>query len=232
MAINVYWSELDDEWLRATVPQEVRKTHFLTDAFQEIGITRCPATRDFLHNYYSLSSIYSYNIFLDSENQKCWSDLYDQNFFDCHVKIRSYRHRSLSFMMQYIFFVEEESLLMSMHQPFLEDNIINNTCILYPGQFDIGKWFRNFDFAFRLKKSVDKFVINEKDIYAYVKFHTDEDINFIQFRPSKELKDLVADVGKAKNYQTTKTYRSLEYRYESFSTKNLILQEIKKNILT
>lgn len=232
MAINVYWSMLENEWLRATVPQDVRKTHFSTDAFQEVSIIRCPATRDFLHNYYSLSSIYRYNIFLDAENKKAWSDLYDQNFFDNHVKVRSYNHRSLSFLIGYIFFVEEESLLMSMHQPFLEDNIINNTCILYPGQFDIGKWFRNLDFGFRLKKSADKFVINEKDIYAYVKFHTDEDINFIQFRPSRELRDLTNDIGNARNYQPSNMYRSLEYRYESFSTKNLILQEIKKNILT
>ena len=232
MAINVYWSVLDNEWLRATVPQDVRKTHFSTEMFQEVGIIRCPANRDFLHNYYSLSSIYSYNIFLDSENQKAWSDLYDQIFFDTHVRVRSYRHRSLSFMMQYIFFVEEESLLMSMHQPFLEDNIINNTCILYPGQFDIGKWFRNLDFAFRLKKSADKFVINEKDIYAYVKFHTDEDINFIQFRASRELRDLANDIANCRKYQPSNTYRPLDYRYESFSTKNLIVQEIKKNILT
>jgi hypothetical protein len=232
MAINVYWSVLDNEWLRATVPQEVRKTHFSTDAFQEINIIRCPATRDFLHNYYSLSSIYSYNIFLDSENQKAWSDLYNQNFFDSHVRVRSYKHRIISFIMHYIFFVEEESLLISMHQPFLEDNIINNTCILYPGQFNIGKWFRNLDFAFRLKKSADKFVINEKDIYAYVKFHTDENINFIQFRPSRELRDLANDIGNARQNQPPNTYRPLEYRYESFSTKNLILQEIKKNILT
>ena len=121
---------------------------------------------------------------------------------------------------------------MSVHQPFLEDNIINNTCIFYPGQFDIGKWFRNTDFAFRLKKSADKFVINEKDIYVYVKFHTAEDINFIQFRFSKELKDLLNDVNQSRANQPLNTYRSLEYRYDSFSIKNLVLHEIKKNILT
>lgn len=232
MAIDIYWASLDDEWLRATAPQEVRKNHFSTDVFKEVGIIRCPATRDFLHNYYSLSSIYNYNIFIDSENQKCWSDLYDQTFFDTHVRVRSYNHRSLSFMMRYIFFVEDESLSISVHQPFLEDNIINNTCILYPGQFDIGKWFRNLDFGFRLKKSADKFVINEKDIYAYVKFHTNEDINFIQFRFNKELRDLLNDVHQSTKNQPLNTYRSLEYRYESFSIKNLVLSEIKKNILT
>ena len=231
MAINVYWACFEDEWLRAKPPIEVKKLHFNTDAFQETEVIRCPATRDFLHNYYGLKSIYTYDIHMDDD--KLWSEQYDQTFFNNHVNIRSKTSKTkcLSFISRFIYFTDEESLLMSFEQPFLEDNSVNDTCIVFPGKFDIGKWFRPTDFAFRFKSKTNHFSVKENDIYCYLKFHTEEEIKFTQFRTSKAIFDFTLDVINARNNQPNK-YRPLEYRYESFSTKNLILQEIKKNILT
>ena len=226
--IDIYWACFEDEWLRATEPVNIKKLHFSTEEFKDANVSFCPATRDFLHNYYGLKSIYTYDIFF--EDDQLWSKHYDQTFFNNHVFRRG--KKSASFVMKYIFFTEEESLVMSMEQPFLEDNVINDTCILFPGQFDIGKWFRNVEFAFRLKKKNNQFSIKEDDIYSYIKFHTNEDIKFIQFRINGEIKSLIYDVLHAKNNQLKNQYRSLEFRYESFSTKELILREIKKNILT
>ncbi|NBV27513.1 hypothetical protein EBS02_00610 [bacterium] len=232
MTINVYWASGEKEWLRATEPVNIKKLHFSTDAFKETDVIFCPATRDFLDNYYGIKSIYTYDMHFDDD--RVWAEQYDHEFFDYHIKIRGKdkKLKCASFMISYIFFTEEESLTMSMEQPFLEDNVINDTCILFPGQFDIAKWFRNIEFAFRLKKKTNHFSIKEGDIYSYIKFHTKEDINFIQFRISDEIKSLMNDVKHAKSHQPIPPYRSLESRYESFSTKELILREIKKNILT
>lgn len=226
--IDIYWACLEDEWLRATEPVDIKKLHFSTDEFKETDVIRCPATRDFLHNYYGLKTIYTYDIFFEDDHT--WSTHYNQTFFQNHVIRRG--KKSASFILQYVFFTEEESLVMSFEQPFLEDNVINNNCILFPGQFDIGKWFRNIDFAFKLKKKVDHFSMKEDDIYSYIKFHTNEDIKFIQFRANDEIKSLRNDVIRARINQPQNQYRSLESRYDSFLTKKLILKEIKNNVLT
>jgi len=231
MAINVYWACFENEWLRATEPIEIKKMHLHTEEFKETGAIRCPATHEFLHNYYGLKSIYSYDIHVDGD--RVWSDQYDQKFFDDHVLIRSktLKTKCLSFITRFIYFTNEESLPMSMEQPFLEDNDINDNCIMFPGQFDIAKWFRPTDFAFKLKRKSNHFSIRENDIFCYIKFHTKDEIKFTQFRINKELFDFASDTTNVSKNQLNR-YHSLESRYKSFSTKKLILKEIEKNILT
>ena len=231
MAIDVYWACSEDEWLRAEAPVNVRKLNFSLDSFKKTNdVIRCPATIDFLHNYYGIKSIYEYEFMINDDNSVL-SKYYNQYFYENHILIRNIESKAFTFRISNIFFTENDSLIMSQEQPFLEDNNINDRCIIYPGKFDIGKWFRDIEFSFKLKKNVNEFKIIEDEIYCYLKFHTQEDINFIQFRMSTELRSLANDVINAKHFQPKK-YRSLEYRYESFSTKQLILQEIKKNILT
>ena len=231
MAIDVYWASCEEQWLRATPPIEIKKLHFSSDAFKAINIIRCPATRDFLHNYYGLKSLYTYNFYIREELPRVYSNDYDQKFYDNHVLLRDINSKSFTFGQEYVFFTEHDSLLLSQEQPFLEDTNINDRCIIYPGKFDIGKWFRGLEFAFRLKQKHDHFSISENEIYSYVKFHTDEDVNLIQFRINDGLKSLLNDINQSKFYQSAR-YRPLQYRYDSFSTKKLILQEIKKNVLT
>ena len=95
--------------------------------------------------------------------------------------------------------------------------------------FDIGKWFRNTEFAFYLKKDYNEFKIEQDEVFTYLRFHTDEKINFKQFRPTQRISELIAD-GFACN-QIWQPLRKLENYYKIFKNKRLALKEIKENLL-
>ena len=101
--------------------------------------------------------------------------------------------------------------------------------MLVPGTFDIGKLFRNIEFGFHLKPQYDSFVINFDDVYQYVKFHTEEKVNLVQFKWSDKLVSYVRESVQTREYK--KGFFSLDYYYKSSKTKKFILREIKENIL-
>jgi hypothetical protein len=172
--------------------------------------------------------LYTYNFRVDEKS--IGSSLYDQTFFNEHVNVRSLEERTFSFNQFFTFFTEENSLNVTGNlQPYLENNSINERCMVFPGSYDIGKWFRNIEFSFHLKPQYSDFLINEGEVYTYLKFHTDEKIEFIQYRHSPILVSHLKEIIAAKNH--TAKSRNLFAYYDMFKTKKMILKEIKKNIL-
>jgi len=229
MSINVYWSCVENEWLRAEQPVSVYETLMKKNEFSETKISMCPAFTLDTKNLFGIKSIYSYNFSLNTTEIS--SNLYDQSFFDRHVLVRSMKERTFSFLQYYTFFTDSDSLMMSANvQPYLEtNNVVNDRCVCFPGSFDIGKWYRNVEFSFHLKNQFNDFVINEGEIYSYIKFHTREKINFIQHRHTPVLASHLASVIAAKDYKTS-TRNLLSY-YKMFKHKKIILKEIEQNIL-
>lgn len=229
MAINVYWTCIEDEWIRSSEPEVVTKLAFNRQMFLESSAFRCPAIRNYLKNTFALKSLYEYEFEIEKDRVKATN--YDQIFFDKHVSIRSIENKLFSFLQSFIFFTDVDSLEFSFLQPFLEENNVNERCILFPGKIDIAKWYRTTDFAFKLKDKYNSFKIEENEIFAYVQFHTNEKINFINYRFNDKLKSLCYDILNSKNYQNSNVFRNLEYRYKLFKTKKIILKEIKDNII-
>lgn len=226
MSINVYWSCIEKEWLRAKKPTPILSK--IDKNLINTGITKCPAFRNNLDNTFGLHSLYDYTFEL--EEGKIKSNSFDQEFFDDHLLIRSIPEKVFSFQQYYIFFTDQDSLKITGNLfPFLEDNNITDRCKVFSGEFDIGKWFRNLEFAFQLKRNYDSFKIEENEIYSYIKFHTQEKINFIQYRHSPMLKEFLSDVTNTKFYSNK--FKDLQDYYRMFKTKKLILKEIQKNVL-
>jgi len=232
MAITVYWASLEKEWMLAKEPESVAKIFYEKDMHDTDNVNAqlnyCPSFNTNLKNLYALRSIYNYS-FKTDENQ-VWSEERDQEFFDLHVNIRDIKRRLFSFKQCFLFFTEEDSLPVTFYEyPYLEDNNITERCMIVAGQFDIGKWFKNTEFAFYLKKDHNEFKIEQDEIFTYLRFHTNEKINFKQFRPTQRITDLVGD-GFACN-QIWQPLRKLENYYKIFKNKRLALKEIKENLI-
>ena len=229
MSINIYWACNEKEWLRAKQPEPIYSSFIKNIKDQNSKLQLCPSVKKYMNNTFSIKSIYDYS-FQINENENIFSNVYDQNFFDTHIQIRSIKDKLFSFKQQFLFFTDEESLLMSAGIfPFLENNNITKKCIPIPGEVDIGKWFRQMDFAFYLKNT-NSFEIEENEIYQYVKFDTDKKINFKQFKITKKLNDYLLDVENAKISRKIKN-RSLKEYYLMLKHKKYIIEEIKKNLL-
>lgn len=231
MAINVYWASLEDQWMLAKQPDPVGPLFYKKGLFDKNNpatcLNYCPAFNKNLTNLFALRSLYDYEFSI--ENDQVSTPYYDKEFFEKHVHIRSYPTKFCSFHNRYIFFTDEPSLNVTFYEyPYLEDNNITQRCMPVTGQFDIGKWFRNTEFAFYLKNGVSTFKIQREEIYSYVRFHTDEQINFKQFRWSDKFRSYNND---GFNLNFNGYLKTLENYYKAFKNKKLILKEIKENLV-
>jgi hypothetical protein len=228
MSINVYWACLEEEWLRSEKPENILNLFSKTNnGYKKTNVLQCPSFKKELKNVYGIKSLYKYN-FKFNNNEIC-TKKYDEIFFNRHVEVRSLEERTFSFRQWFVFFTEEDSLEMSQMAPFLEENNISKRCIVFPGKFDIGKWYRNIDFAFYLKKEYDEFCIEEEEIFCYLKFYTEEKINFIQYRHDQEMQFFLNESISLKKYSNIKN--SLEDLYKKLKYKKMLIKKIKEKAI-
>ena len=219
--------------MRAVKPELVSKRFYArgihsTDFSSNMAINLCPAFNKSLKNLYAIRSIYDYSFSVETD--RCISKLYDQEFFNKHVVIRSMEQRFFSFMNQYLFFTDEKSLeITAQIYPAYEENVITERCMPVSGSFDIGKWFRPLEFPFILKKEFDTFMVNDQDVMYYIKFHTDRPITFKQFFVSDLLAQFSGAVVSTTKGKTQQRHR-LDNFYGLFKSKNLVLKEITQNL--
>jgi hypothetical protein len=234
MAINVYWACTEKEWIKAEQPEKV------LDRFYKLGfgdkefsspaaINYCPVFNQTLNNVFAIKSIYDYSFKIEDGNVN--TRMYDQEFFEQHLLVRQLEKKFFSFYVKYIFFTDEDSLEITAYEyPVFEQNEITKRCMIFPGKFDIGKWFRNTEFAFALKDEFNEFVVNNEDVLYYLRFHTKEKINFKQFKMTDSLSKIMIDNNKINNF-SLKPKRNINDFYNKFKGKAYILNEIKQNLV-
>ena len=120
---------------------------------------------------------------------------------------------------------------MSINYPFFEESEITKRCMVILGSFNIGKYFRNLEFPFILKKDFNEFIINNEDVLYYLKFYTKEKIIFKQFKMTDELGLMIKSSRQANSFNKSKKHKSMDLWYSKFKGKKYILSQIKKNLL-
>lgn len=233
MSIVVYWANAEKEWMRAETPELVSKSFYSKNIIEKnnpkLNLNYCPGFNENLKNLYAIKSIYDYSIILEPNH--AYSNFYDQKFYDDHVLIRSLEKKAITFSQKNIFFTEHNTLKMTAYEyPFFEQNEITKRCILIPGKFDIGKWFRPLEFPFFLKNDFDTFVVNEGDIMYYVRFHTEEKIILKQFMITDKLYDMIDSTVNI-SINRTKMFNNFNLFYNKLRHKPLIIKEIKENLI-
>lgn len=228
--MDIYWASMND-----SVP-------FLffeepCSLFKEITKTKttyksCPSIKSYTEKTFMLTFPIDYNLKIDVENEYVYTDYYDQEFFENFVNIRSLEERLFSFQCQFLF-VSESSLKIDLTGAYYSDNSFTRNTTFIPGEFDIGNWVRPVECAFHLRKKVENLEIKRGDPFAYIKFNTDEPINLIKFRITRDMMDMLgSNIHQAKKYNN-KHFKLTEW-YKLFNqskSKNAILKEIKENIL-
>ena len=224
----VYWGYRDQHQIRVEEPVSVFRDYFAGTNAAEHDYVRCPSLRKSLHNSFGLKSLFDYD--LNFEGDSVTSSKHDQNFYDTLVKIRNKRIRLASLAFNYLFIAEDESLEMEYQPAFLANNAFTKSAILIPGTVDIGKYIRNLDCAFHSRDN--QMSIDEGDIYAYVKFNTDKEIEFKRFLYTSDIEDIQRQTD-ISGYRRP-TFKPLEWFYKKqqlMKTKQRVLLEAKKNLL-
>jgi hypothetical protein len=224
---TVYWACLNPEWMRVGPPTSVLYS-FMKGKSAEIGYLRCPSTKKYLQNLYSLNSLYEYNF--EITDTDVLSDCHNQEFFNKNFDLRSLKDRLFGISYIYVFFTEEETLDMELTPAFLEDSDFCNKTTIVPGVIDIGKYFRTTDCAFHVKTYSNSVYIQEGAPYAYINFRTEDRVELKQFIINDSIIKYLKDVSSMKDYRNKK-YRILDWYYNNFKRagiKNRIITEIKK----
>jgi hypothetical protein len=138
---------------------------------------------------------------------------------------------SLEFALKYIFF-SDEPVDAYFTPPMFHQPMYTKFGSVIPGEFNIGKWFRPFNFEVQTWSQTGEIHLNEDEPLFYVEIKTDRPIILKKFELSNKL------VGYARsNVGTTELFgrgQTLLSRYERFSKINMrekILTEIKKNLI-
>ena len=236
MAITIYWACFEDEWVKADEPEKVLKRFYSSKGIQSVernhpmALNYCPVFNQTLGNTYAVKSIYDYSFKI--QNNKCVSLDHGQRFFDEHIIVRSIDKKFFGYQNKYIFFTEEDSLIMNAYQhPIFEENEISKRCMIIPGSFDIGKYFRNLEFSFILKDGFDEFVVKNNDVLYYLTFDTKEKIEFKQFRGVPELTAMMQSLRRADSFNLSRRVPTMDVWYNKFKGKKWILNKIKENLL-
>lgn len=101
-----------------------------------------------------------------------------------------------------------------------------------PGQFDIGQWFRPFNFEVQMWSDVGEFHIKENEPLFYAQFQTDRPIVFKHFEMNEKLKLMsLACVDTTSFFGKGQSLKSRYLRFNNTGFRNRVLSEIKKNII-
>lgn len=138
---------------------------------------------------------------------------------------------TFAFSLSYLFFADD-LLDVSFTAPYFnKPNYFNNGTIM-PGEFNIGTWFRPYNFEIQMWENNGNFyLINEEPLF-YAEFKTDRPILLHRFNQSKKISQYQS--ANINSNLLFGSFQSLSEKYEKFKKvgfKEKILTEINKNLI-
>lgn len=185
------------------------------EALKASELSYCPAFKDHYHNTFSLKWAFDYSLKIEP-NGNLKTDDYNQDFFDQTVTIRNYEHRIYTLAHFYHFWCEEP-LMMEVLPVTGTSNDFTSNIDFYSAQFDVGKWFRPIECAFKAKPKSTQIIVNQGDPYCFVRFQSKEKIKLKRFIMTDEIKKLELEFMSLRNLNSHATkgmLPSLNYYYE------------------
>jgi hypothetical protein len=133
--------------------------------------------------------------------------------------------------LSYLFF-SDTPLDVFFTPPYFHETKYTKYGAAMPGEFNIGKWFRPYNFEFQTWSDSGEFHIEEDEPLFYAEFKTDRPIVFHRFILTSELEKYKTANSSSKTIFGK--FQSLNEKYEKFKQvgyKEKILTEIKKNLI-
>lgn len=132
--------------------------------------------------------------------------------------------------LKWIFFSEED-VEMTLTSPYFSQSQHLQYGSVVPGRIKINSWFRAINLEFNLWPNVNEFKVEENETIAYFNFNTDKNIKLVRFEMNQKLHQY-SNAG----IQSTvwESWVPLKKRYDRFKKSRmneLVLKEIKNNIL-
>ena len=134
--------------------------------------------------------------------------------------------------MQFVFFSEDD-IIAKLTSPFFNQAPYMQNCSLVPGQLNIKKWFRNLNLEFNLWPGKNEIEFQQDEVLAYVNFECgDSEIVLQRFQMNEQLHKLMGTCAKATTWEAFVPIQERYQRFMKTKTNVLVLNEIKKNLVS
>lgn len=229
--MKVYWAPLDNKEIKLTLAyyEPSRLVNNIPIDIRDSGYYKCPAFIETVKNTFVLSSPISLDV--DFNPSKQLASASNQNLYSLKARIDDATdHRIVQFGFNYLFFAEKPVKITQMH-PYLHHNTFTENSNTLLGEFDCGKWLRPLQAAFVLdpKKKDYSYKIKRGDVYAYIRFHTEEKVELINFNITPKIEEVADNCLQMKMSGHGKSF-SLDFCYKQFTMykqRQIVMRELK-----
>ena len=228
--MDIYWSPMPNEIispLKFADPVPAIK-YFPKPSGSNVN--KCPAMIDYHKNTYALTFPISYNLTIAADGEVFTGD-HTKEILEFLLTIRSQDEKLYSLNFNSLFISEQSCEIEVFTPTTVKNSFIKNT-FLVPGVYDIGKWIRPLECAFFVDKEGAKLGINEGDVWAYIRFKTEEPVNIHRFFFTPEMYPLLNGIARSV-WPATKNVRKLEAFYNMLRRsgyKNNFMRLVKQNL--
>ena len=229
--MKIYWAPLDNKELNLTMAyyEPTRLSNNIPIDLRGSAYYRCPAFMETVKNTFVLKSPISINADFSPSAQRFETNY--EEMFKLKVRIDdSVDHGIVQFGFNYLLFAEKPVKVTQMH-PYLHHNSFTENGNVLLGEFDCGRWLRPLQAAFVINPKLKdySYKIKRGDIYSYIRFHTDEKVELVNFDVTPKIEEIADSCLQMKNSGHSSPF-SLDFCYNQFimyRRKQAIMREIK-----
>jgi hypothetical protein len=194
----------------------------------------CPAFKDLTKKILCIKSPMSasYELKINENNENIITAI-SENFISPKIVRKSTLENKpiVFFPLQYIFFADEP-LKVLFTAPYFDKSEYTKYGSVIPGQFDIGQWFRPYNFEVQMWSNTGEFHIKEDEPLFYVHFQTDRPIIFKKFNYTEQLSSVThACVGTTGVFGKGQTLVSRYFKFLNTGMRDKVLALIKNNLI-
>lgn len=138
---------------------------------------------------------------------------------------------TFEFSLNYLFFADSP-IDVSFTSPYFHKPEYMQYGVCIPGEFNIGQWFRPYNFEVQTWSDSGEFHLKEDEPLFYAEFKTDRPILLHRFNTTQELnKCLTSNINSAGVFGQFQTLAERYKRFKQVGYREKILTEIKKNLI-
>jgi hypothetical protein len=198
---------------------------------QSSNFFSCPAFTSLSKNVFILENPISTSLIIDENKTiKYRSEDYVKSWIAHPESINN--NTLFVYDLQWVFFTEDDSLNMKLTSPYFSNSQHMKYASVVPGQFDIGKWFRNVGLEYNLWNGIREFEVKKGEHLAYVEFQTEKKVELVRFKLNLELKTYLESTSSSSGWEKKIPLKDRYERFRRTRMKDLILKQIKNNIVS
>jgi len=184
--INVYIATTHTPIIKDLIFAEFSKVNYRSNSKWGTWY-QCKPTMDYMNNVYVFRSPVDVDYkfpFPEDENREIKSK---GTFID---NWRVWENSKTVTLNPNLYLFSEEPLEVSITSPYMHNSVVCKKGFIVPAKIDINKWYRRMQPTLQLYPQNGSFKWDIGEPIFYLKFHTDEKINFIEYHLSQECYNL------------------------------------------